>query len=173
MKKLPICPHCGSKNVKSEEEFYHCDDCLVNYGRDAYADDGTPMIDAVTGLRFRYGDVISGSVRLRFIQDGDVCLYEVYDSQEGGLNKFAGVLSADEWKKLKTTLFESLFVNDWDRMYIPVNDGREIRGNNEWAFNVIVNDNEEYGYEGVDAFPVYWKQFLKLIDPFMDNLKTE
>ena len=131
------------------------------------------MIDAVTGLRFKYGDVISGSVRLRFIQDGDVCLYEVYDSHEGGLNKFAGVLSADEWKELKRKLFEDIYVNDWDRVYIPVNDGREIRDNNEWAFNVIVNDSEEYGYWGVDEHPVYWKKFMDLIEPFMDNLKTE
>ena len=123
MKKLPICPHCGSKNVVAEEDFYHCNDCLVNYGRKVFSDHGEPMVDAVTGLRFRYGDVISGSVRLRFIQDGDVCLYEVYDSHEGGLNKFAGVLSADEWKQLKAKLFESIYVDDWDRMYIPVNDG--------------------------------------------------
>jgi hypothetical protein len=173
MEKLPVCPHCGSKNVTPVDDFYRCKDCLADFGRAAFADDGTSMIDSVIGLRFRYGDIISGSLRLRFIQDGEVGLYEVYDSQQGGLNKFAGVLSAEEWKELKRKLFEDLYVNDWDRFYYPVNDGREIQGNTEWAFNVVVNDFEEYAYQGVDAYPVYWKNFMKIMDSFFKKLQAE
>ncbi|MBR4164590.1 MAG: hypothetical protein IKR11_13800 [Solobacterium sp.] len=171
--KLPVCPHCGQKDVTRVEDFYRCNSCHSDFGRTAYSDDGTPMIEAVTGLRFQYGDVISGSVRLRFVQDGEVCLYEVYEANGKGINKHADVLSAEEWMNLKKKLFEALYVNDWDRFYIPVNDGREIMSNQAWALAVIVNDNEEYEYAGVDEKPIYWKQFEKLITPFLDNLKAE
>ena len=173
MAKTPVCPHCGSKETVDNESFYTCNACHNDFGREALSDDGESMITAVKGMRFRYGDVISGSVRLRFVQDGDVCLYEVYDSYEGGVNKFAGVLEGKEWTKLKKTLFESLYLMDWDREYIPVNDGREIRGNNEWEFAVAVSMDEEYVYRGVDADPAYWNKFMKLIEPFFDEHKKE
>lgn len=173
MKKMPVCPHCGSRKTEENDSFYTCRDCRCDFGREALSDDGHPMTEAVRGMRFRYGDVISGSVRLRFVQDGDICLYEVYDSNEGGVDKNAGVLSAEEWKELRRKLFEDLYLMDWDREYIPVNDGREIRGNNEWEFAVAVDMDEEYVFRGIDAYPVYWNRFLKLLDPFFDELKKE
>ena len=80
MANLPKCPHCGSKNVSRVEGFYRCADCLNDFGRTPYDDNGIPMIEACSGLRIRLGDLFNGSVRLRMGQDGDVCLYEIYDS---------------------------------------------------------------------------------------------
>ncbi len=174
MAKTPVCPACGSKMVTRVETFYRCSDCKKDFGRTPMSDDGVPMEKAVTGLRFRFGDIVTGSVRLRFIEEPDKdALYEVYDSNEGGLNKFAGVLTATEWVKFKKNLFEKAYVADWDRSYIPVNDGREISANNEWNLAVIVSDAEEIEFSGFDAYPVYWNAFLKLVDPFFENLKTE
>ena len=170
MKKLPVCPHCGSRNVEKKEEFYICRDCQSAFGRKPLADDGTDLVDAVTGMRFRFGDIVSDSIRLRFVQDGEVALYEVYDAKDGGLNKYAGVLGEAEWKELKRKMLEDLFVYDWDRYYIPVNDGRDLRDLDEWSFNLMVNDNEDYEFSGVDEYPVYWKQFKKLIDPFFKKI---
>ena len=171
MPSVPKCPHCGSKNVSRVEGFYRCKNCRKDFGRDPIADDGTLLVDSVRGFRFRFGDVLSGSVRLRINQVDDDCLFEVYDSNEGGLDKVADVLPLDEWHKLKETMLRTLYVYDWDKEYIPVNDGREIRANNEWEFSVIVNEDEEYTHRGVDAYPVYWDRFLKLLDPFFDRLQ--
>lgn len=173
MSKTPVCPHCGSRDVKENDSFYTCSSCHYDFGREPVSDDGEPMVTAVKGMRFRFGDVISGSVRLRFVQDGSICLYEVYDSNEGGVDKIAGVLSEEEWMNLKKKLFDELYVMDWEREYIPVNDGRAIRGNNEWEFAVAVNLDEEYVFRGVDAYPVYWNRFMKLMDPFFDKLKAD
>lgn len=173
MPKLPICPHCGSKLVTPAETFFRCDECHTDFGREPMSDDGRILSESITGIRFRYGDVISGSVRLRFIQDGDTCLYEVYDSNEGGIDKVAGVMNHEEWTAFRHKLFDDLYLFDWDKQYIPVNDGREIRGNNEWEFAVAVSEDEEYIYRGVDAYPVYWNRFLKALDPFFDQLKHE
>jgi hypothetical protein len=171
--KLPVCPHCGEKEVSRVESFYRCSSCHIDFGRTPVSDEGVPMVDAVTGLRFQYGDVISGSLRLRFLQDGEVCLYEVYDTNGGNIKKHADVLSGAEWKKLKKNLFENLFVTDWDHVYYPVNDGREISHNDAWSLAVIVNENEEYEYQGVDEKPVYWKGFEKLFKPFFEDLDEE
>jgi hypothetical protein len=173
VKKLPVCPHCGSKNVKAVHNFYTCKDCANDFGREAFSDDGRPMIEAVTGILFRYGDAISGSVHLRFAEDEGSCVFEVYDAHEGGANKVVEVVPMKTWKELKRKLFEVLFLNDWDKEYMPVNDGQSILGNNSWEFSVIVNENEEQVYHGVDAYPVYWHGLLNLLDPYLDKLKQE
>ena len=54
MKDLPVCPLCGSSNTIKVKDFYHCNDCLSDFGRQPKADDGTPMIEAVKGLRFKF-----------------------------------------------------------------------------------------------------------------------
>ena len=172
-KKLPVCPHCGSKNVKEVHHFYTCKDCSLDFGREAFSDDGRPMSDAVTGILFRYGDTISGSVHLRFAEDEGNCVFEVYDAHEGGANKVVEVVPMKTWMELKRKLFDVLFVNDWDKEYMPVNDGQSILGNNSWEFSVIVNENEEQVYHGVDAYPVYWHELMNLLDPYLDQLKQE
>ncbi len=172
-KKLPVCPHCGSKNVKEINGFYQCKTCSNDFGRVALSDDGKPMIEEVTGLRFRFGDSISGSVHLRFAQDGDSCVFEVYDANEGGKDKVAEVVPMKKWQALKEKLFNELFINDWDCEYMPVNDGQVELDNNSWEFSVIVNENEEQTYRGVDAYPVYWHGLLNLLEPYLDQLKQE
>ncbi|MBR2810414.1 MAG: hypothetical protein IKD69_03455 [Solobacterium sp.] len=171
MAKLPTCPCCGSKNVSRIESFYTCTNCKKSFGRDPKANDGSRLAEVVNGLRFKFGDIDTGSSRLRFVQDGEVCLYEVIDTNGGKLAKIAGVLSAEDWKNLRESLFADYFVSDWEREYIPANDGREIRGNNAWAFDVIVSDEEEYSYGGVDAFPVYFDRFrTNVIEPYFMEL---
>ena len=71
MAKKLICPHCGSKDVEKHSEYFVCNSCKNSFGRVALSDEGIPMVDAVTGLRFRYGDIVSGSVRLIMIQEKD------------------------------------------------------------------------------------------------------
>lgn len=173
-KKLPNCPHCGSKNVKQTKVHYLCKDCKNEFGRPALSDDGISMVDAVKALRFRYGDNVSGSVWLLMGEDetGE-CLYEVYDAENGGADKYADVLSAKDWKAFKRKLFESLYVTDWDKEYIPVNDGKEIYDGNMWRLSVIVSDEEEVEYRGYGAYPIYWNAFLKLVDPFFNKLAKD
>lgn len=173
MAKLPVCPKCGSKQTSRVEQFYRCAACHSDFGREILSDEGENMAEAVKGVRFRFGDLISGSVRLRMAEDLDSCLWEVYDTNGGDLDKVADVLDAEEWKAFKKAMFEDLFIYDWDKEYIPVNDGREIRGNNAWEVDIIVNENEEYTYRGYDAYPVYWDKFMKLLDPFFNKLQKD
>ena len=56
-------------------------------------------------------------------------------------------------------------------MYYPANDGRELRGNNEWELDILISDDEEYIFKGVDAYPAYWNAFLKQLDPYFDKLR--
>lgn len=172
-KKLPVCPHCGSKKIKEADGFFHCKDCASDFGRVALSDYGEPMIQAVTGIRFCYGDAVSGSVHLRFQEDGDSCIFEVYDANEGGADKVIEVVPMKKWQELKRKLFEELYVNDWDKEYLPVNDGQSEFENNSWKFTVIVNDEEETSYSGVDAYPVYWRGLINLLDPYLDKLKRD
>lgn len=171
MTKKIICPHCGSKDVEKHAEYYSCNTCKNSFGREALSDKGVPMVDAVTGLRFRYGDVVSGSARLRMLQEKDgSCVYEVYDANEGGVDKVADVLSKEDWIALKKALFEDLYLADWQQIYIPNNDGKILLDNNEWELGIDVNADEQYQYVGYDAYPVHWKALMKLIEPFFDKL---
>jgi hypothetical protein len=170
MASLPKCPHCGSKEVSRVENFYRCAGCLSDFGRVPYDDNGVPMVEACTGLRFRYGDMLNDSICLRLGQDGDVCLYELYESSGGGLNKYADMLDKAAWDKFRKELFEKVYINDWDKEYIPVNDGREITTDQDWELSVIVDENEEYLYKGYGAFPVYWDNFIKLLNPILAHL---
>ena len=168
-----VCPHCGSKNTEKVDNHCRCCDCMQDFGREEYSDQGNPLAEAVRGLRFRYGDIVSGSVRLRMVEDGNVCVFEVYDANEGGVDKVADVISKDEWKAFKDTLYHKLYLADWDRVYIPVNDGQRVSENNDWELGILLEDDEETVYCGYDEFPAYWKEFLKLIDPFFARLNRE
>lgn len=173
MANQSVCPHCGSKNTEAVENHFKCNDCNLDYGRVEYSDNGKPLVEAVCGLRFRYGDIVSGSVRLRMAEDGDVCVFEVYDAIQGGVDKVADVISMDEWKAFKETLYHKLYLADWDKEYIPVNDGQRVSENNDWELGVLLDDDEEMIYRGYDEFPAYWKGFLNLIDPFFSRLNRE
>ena len=168
-----VCPHCGSKTTEALENYEKCLDCGMSFGREEVADNGESLIKAVHGLRFRYGDVVSGSVRLRMAEDSGVCVFEVYDANNGGVDKVADVISMDEWNKIKETLFHKLYLADWDKTYIPVNDGKTVSDNNEWELGLDVGDDEELVYRGYDAFPPYWKGFMKVLDPFFARLNRE
>ena len=168
-----ICPHCGSRNTEKVENYHKCLDCGLDFGREEVTDDGLALEDAICGLRFRFGDVVSGSVRLRMAEDGDVCVFEVYDANEGGVDKIADVISMDEWKKIKNTLVAKLYIADWNKVYIPVNDGRTVSENNEWELGLAIGNDGEIVYRGYDAFPPYWKDFMKLMDPFFSRLNRE
>lgn len=168
-----VCPHCGSKNTEALENYEKCFDCGMSFGREEVADNGESLVKAVHGLRFRYGDVVSGSVRLRMAEDSGVCVFEVYDANNGGVDKVADVISMDEWNKIKETLFHKLYLADWDKTYIPVNDGKSVSDNNDWELGLDVGDDEELVYRGYDAFPPYWKGFMKVLDPFFARLNRE
>ena len=43
-KKIHVCPHCGSRDVKTENGFYHCRNCSNDFGRMAVSDEGIPMV---------------------------------------------------------------------------------------------------------------------------------
>lgn len=165
-KNLPVCPHCGSKRVKKMDEFYRCDDCKKDFGRTAISDDGEPLAEEVTGLRFRYGDEESGHTHLRIVQDEKECLFEVYRAMNGDVHKIADVMTLDEWSKLKKKLFQNVFLTDWDNTYIPVNDGQQIPEHVEWELGLEVNDTEERIYHGEGAYPVYWDKFLGYLMPY-------
>lgn len=167
-----ICPHCGSNNTASVDNYYHCSDCHTDFGRVALADDGSVLKDSIKGMRFRYGDLLTGSARIGFLEDKDgSCVYEVYDANEGGYDKVADTLDVQTWQEMKQHIVEDLFIMDWNKEYYPVNDGREISANNAWEFTLTVNGDEEYTFKGVDAYPIYWNNFMKLIEPYFDNLK--
>lgn len=168
-----VCPHCGSKNIEKLENYEKCLDCGISFGREETSDDGEPLTKAVHGLRFRYGDVVSGSVRLRMAEDSGVCVFEVYDANNGGVDKVADVISMEEWEKMKDTLFHKLYIADWDKTYIPVNDGKTVSDNNDWELGFDVGEDEEIVYRGYDAFPPYWKGFMKVLDPFFARLNRE
>lgn len=172
--KLPECPFCGSKNITRIDQFYECRDCNRDFGRDFTSDDGRPLMDAVKEIRFRYGDTISGSVRVRIQENEDGGVqYEVYDSNGGGVDKVKGMVEAKEWNNVKKKLFEDYFVQDWDRVYLPKNDGKKESENNSWELVFAVNEDEEHKIEGVDAYPPYWNKVMKLMDPFFKKLEKD
>lgn len=173
-KKLPDCPYCGSKKIRRIDAFYHCDSCQRDFGRDLTSDDGRPLIESVKELRFRYGDTISGSVRVRIQEEDDGTVhYEVYDSNGGGVDKVKGTIDKNEWKEIKEKLFNDYFVQDWDAEYVQRNDGKTAYENNSWEIIFAIDEDEEHKIEGVDAYPPYWNKVMKLMDPFFKKLAKE
>ena len=171
MSKKMVCPVCGSKDVTQNDSFCHCNKCRKDFGRSPAADNGKPLIEEITGLRFRDGDCITGSLRARFAQEENCCLYEVYSTYTGEIHKVAAVLSMDEWMEFKRALLEDLYVYDWDKEYIPVNDGRPVDQFKSWELSLIVSPDEEYTSGGVGAYPVYFEGFEKLMKPYLDILE--
>lgn len=43
--------------------------------------------------------------------------------------------------------------------------------NNEWELGIDINWDEGLGYRGYDAYPPYWKGFLKAVEPLFNKLK--
>ena len=70
-------------------------------------------------------------------------------------------------------MINELYFNDWEKEYLPVNDGQGIRDDKPWEISLIVSEDESISYRGVGEHPVYWNALVKLVDPFFAKLDIE
>lgn len=170
--KNPKCPYCGGLNTISHHNSWYCRDCSAEFGRDALNDDGIPMKDAMSGLRFSYGSVVSGSMSIRFVwdEDGQSCLYEVYQAKDGVIRKQADLIDAQKWNQIKDTLIDKLYVCDWQNTYYPPTDGSPYNPDHEWRLDLLEKDGQEKIFRGYDSFPPYFNDLQKIFRPYIRKL---
>ncbi len=169
-----VCPHCGSKETEERKgSFYYCKECTNEFGRDRNTDDGVPLVEAIQGLRFSYGNMVTGSIRIRFAWDeeGQTCVYEVYQVKDGKINKIADTIEQKEFDRIRNSLVNTMFVQDWDKVYYPINDGSSFNPDAEWRLDIIVKDEDERTYRGIDAYPPYFSKLNTYLKKYFAKLE--
>ncbi len=168
MSEEKMCPHCGSRETEVREGHYYCRNCGREFGRDKETNNGEPLKEKLTGLRFGIGNEKDGVLRIRIAKEAqtDEVVYEVYQAKNGFINKKADIMDTAVWNRLVNTLVDECFVCDWDRQYYPVNDGATLYQGVGWRLDLIVEGEDEITYQGIDAYPVYLARVRRLLAPY-------
>ena len=72
-------------------------------------------------------------------------------------------ISKKKWDSLVDALYYELFLNDWKHHY---NDYDVLDGE-EWQLTIKFTERRKSTYTGMNGFPPYWGELVKLIKPFM------
>ena len=164
--------HIGGCCVTGFDAKYYCNDCRKKFGETAQIVNGEEIefyADAVTGIAF------SRTEYLRPYQPTQVAITKTAKGAHVKASGAAGDLpfeskydiSRKKWDTLVDSLYYELFLNDWKHRF---NDYNVLDGE-EWALTIKLTDNRKHTYSGMNGYPPYWEELVKLMKPFMKPKK--
>ena len=166
-----ICPRCGKENtVPFSDSVYHthgfeCEDCKKDFG----VDDGKKLKEKEDNLlSFSYERKHSNGEENRVLieeKDGKVLLEPSVLHANKMLEPIEPQDISDMWPKLKTLIFEQLYILDWDKTLVG------FITPNEESYRLVLTfkDKEEITYTGENKFPPYLKALDHLFGYFFET----
>lgn len=76
-------------------------------------------------------------------------------------------ISKKKWAALVDSLYYELFLNDWKRRF----NNYDVLDGEEWALTIKLTEHRKRTYSGMNGFPPYWEELVKLMKPFLKEKK--
>lgn len=160
--------HLGGCCITGYDAKYFCNNCKKEFGKVAQIVNGEEIefyVDAVTEI------VFTRTIYLRPFQPTQVTIKK---TQKGAHIKASGAadglpfdseydISKKKWDALVDSLYYELFLNDWKHRF---NDYSVLDGE-EWRLTIKLTDRRKRTYSGINGYPPYWKDLVKLMKSFI------
>ena len=151
----------------------YCNDCKKSFGAEAQIANGEELevfADVVTEVQF------SRTVYLRPFPPTQLTIRK---TDKGAHVKVCGNddyipfekeydISAKKWDAFVGALYYDLYLNDWKHSF---NDYNVLDGE-EWQLTIKLTNHRKRTYSGMNGYPPYWEELVKLLKPFMKSSKT-
>ena len=160
--------HIGGCCITGFDAKYYCNECKKKFVETAQIVNGEEIeffADAVTGIAFS---------RMEYLRPYQPTQVAITKTPKGAYVKASGAagdlpfeseydISRKKWDSLVDALYHELFLNDWKHRF---NDYDVIDGE-EWKLTIKFTERRKRTYSGMNGFPPYWGELVKLIKPFM------
>lgn len=160
--------YIGGCCITGFDEKYYCNACKKKFGAVAQIKNDEEiefLADAVAGFTFS---------RTEYLQPFQPTQVTITKTAMGAHAKASGAaddlpfeseynISKKKWDSLVDALYHELFLNDWKHRF---NDYDVIDGE-EWKLTIKFTERRKRTYSGMNGFPPYWGELVKLIKPFM------
>jgi SAM-dependent methyltransferase len=149
---------------------YHCQDCGRDFGstplRPGVLTDAERYRQATRKIIFETGGLMQGflTVRLEKMDEGSFMQVSpgfTPDRKSGEIQSGQVSITAEQWDAVVGELYEDLFVLDWKEAY----ENPYVMDGQRWSLDLTMKDGETLHYHGMNAYPVYWAEVLRLFDP--------
>ena len=159
--------YLGGCCITDFDPYYYCNECNRKFGaKGQYRQEDRMEFfsDIVTELQF---------YRRIYLQPYQPSYIRIKKTDKGAHVKVRGIkedipfdaeydISNKKWNTLVDTLYYDLYLNDWKHSFY--ND--DVLDGEEWKLIIKLTDGRMRTYFGMNDFPPYWKEFLKLLRPF-------
>lgn len=158
----------GGCCITGFDEKYYCNACKKKYGAVAQIKNGEDiefLTDAVTEITF------SRMEYLRPFQSTQVTLTKTakgaHVNSSGAADnvpfKSEFDISKKEWDTLVEALYYKLYLNDWKHRFNEYN----VLDGEEWKLSIKLRERRKRSYSGVNGYPPYWEELVKLMKPYL------
>lgn len=169
--------HLGWCCVTGYEPQYYCNECKKTFGAVAQViieNEITPLTDLITEVK--YSEEVYRlplpSPQVTIKKTGDGAHVEA-SGWAKGLRFFDDYdISKKRWDTLINKLYNDLFLNDWKHKHDLSDADYVVCDGMSWELVIVLEGNRKRTYSGENAFPPYWKEFMRLMRPFMKPKKV-
>lgn len=75
-------------------------------------------------------------------------------------------VSKQNWNALVDALYNKLFLHNWEHHFVPPENVLVLDGES-WDLTVKLTGERTHTYKGDNGYPPYWKEFEKLMKPYL------
>ena len=164
--------HIGGCCITGFDAKYYCNDCKKKFGETAQIVNGEEIefyADTVTGIAFS---------RMEYMRPYQPTQATITKTANGAHVKASGAagdlpfeseydISKKKWAALVDSLYYELFLNDWKRRF----NNYDVLDGEEWALTIKLTEHRKRTYSGMNGFPPYWEELVKLMKPFLKEKK--
>ena len=71
-------------------------------------------------------------------------------------------ITVHKWQMIVNTLYKQMYLHEWRKRFV---DPRVLDGTH-WSLDVLLSGNRKRSYSGINDYPAYWSELLKVFRKF-------
>lgn len=160
--------YIGGCCITGFDEKCYCNACKKKFGVVVQIINGEEiefLADAVTEITFS---------RMEYLRPFQPTQVTITKTAKGAHVKASGAaddlpfeneydISKKKWDALVDALYYELYLNDWEHSFVDYN----VLDGEEWRLTIKRPNRRKRTYSGMNGYPPYWEELVKLMKPYL------
>lgn len=121
----------------------------------------------VTSISFSDGGFFEGYTGVELLHEDDQ--YKAYLYPPYSRRSVEASINESTWNKLLESLFCNCYLHEWEHEFVDP----DVMDGEQWELELKLTHNREIHYDGDNAYPPYWHEFIKLFRPYINQAKSK